>query len=203
MTPLLTIIVSLLGCFCFYQWEKNRKDAEEVKLLMERTERLEAEKKQKADIEKSIEQGKTHQLVLYALDKLGCRYEEGEGDRIRTVYQGETFLIDANDDCLFINVLDPWWYELPMDGHIEDFARMQKAINRVNSYCGVTILYTINNEEKVFGAHTMKNLVFIPQIPHIDRYLESVFIDCFKAKRDVLAEIEKCKAAETATPPQA
>ena len=49
MTPLLTIIVSLLGCFCFYQWEKNRKDAEEVKLLMERTERLEAEKKQKAD----------------------------------------------------------------------------------------------------------------------------------------------------------
>ena len=39
MTPLFTIIVSLLGCFCFYQWDQNRKDAEEKETNKENSRR--------------------------------------------------------------------------------------------------------------------------------------------------------------------
>ena len=199
MTPLFTIIVSLLGCFCFYQWDQNRKDAEEVQELMERTKRLEEEKKQRVEINRNVEEGKTRQLVLFALDKLGCRYEDDDEDHVRVTYQGETFIIECHDDCLFINVIDPWWYVIPTDDDIEEFAHMQKAINQVNSLCGSTLLYTINKEEKKIGVHTMKNLIFIPQIPDIHSYLESIFVNFFRAKRDVLAEIEKYKAVEAET----
>lgn len=195
MEPLITIVLALLGSYLFYHWKEKEEDAEEVERILAETKKLEEEKKNGLLL-KDLENIGTHQLVLKILKVIGCQYEEVDDVRTRIVYQGETFLIDSRDDCLFINVYDPWWYELPMNGDIDDFARLQKAINHVNSMVGCTVLYTYNNEERAIGVHTMKNLIFIPQIPHLDNYLESTFADFFKVQRTLLTEIEKIKTAE-------
>ena len=66
------------------------------------------------------------------------------------------------------------------------------------SYCFVngTVLYTIHQESEQIGVHTMRNILFIPEIPKIESYLVSVLNDFFKTQRLVVTEIEKMKVKE-------
>lgn len=138
----------------------------------------------------------TRDLVIETLKELGCDYKEVNNLRIDFVYQGEQFLIEATNDCYFINVYDLWWYQLSTHCEVEEFAAMQKAINEVNTNANCTVLYIVNQETERIGVHTRKNMLFIRQIPELTVYLTSVLDDFFKVQRAVLAEIEKCKVKE-------
>mgnify|MGYP006873031304 CR=1 FL=1 len=138
----------------------------------------------------------TRNLVFSTLKKMGCEYYEEDELRIRFTFQGETFIIDSSNDCLFINVYDPWWFELPMSGDIEDFARMQKAVNLANCKGSCTVLYTYNEEEGLIGVHSRKNIIFVPQITELDKYLASILDGFFKIQRLVMSEMDKIKNKE-------
>ena len=79
---------------------------------------------------------------------------------------------------------------------MEEFARLQKAINYINAFVTCTVLYIIHKELEQIGVHTKKSVLFIPQIPNIDGYLVSVLDDFFKTQRLVVTEIEKMKVKE-------
>ena len=83
-----------------------------------------------------------------------------------------------------------------MDGDIEDFARMQKAVNLANCKGTCTVLYTYNEEEGLIGVHSRKNIIFVPQITELDKYLASVLDGFFKIQRLVLSEMDKIKNKE-------
>ena len=83
-----------------------------------------------------------------------------------------------------------------MDADIEEFACMQKAVNRINAYANCTALYSANEEERVFGLHLKKNIPFIVQIPDIEVYLKSTLDDFFIAQRALITEMERNKVKE-------
>lgn len=176
------IIIGLVNLYRYYKQNQTEEETDEVKSTESES--------------SAISQCPTRKLVFQTLKKMGCEYSEEDELRIRLTFQGETFIIDASDDCLFINVYDPWWLDLPMNGDIEDFARMQKAVNIANCKGTCTVLYTYNDEEGLIGVHSRKNIIFVPQITELDKYLASVFDVFFKTQRLVLAEMDKLKNQE-------
>ena len=138
----------------------------------------------------------TRELVFQTLRRIGCEYREDEANRIHFNYQGEPFMIIANDNLFFIDVYDNWWYSLSMYCEVEEFARLQKVINHVNAFVNSTVLYTIHKESEQIGVHAMRDILFIPQIPEIESYLVSVLNDFFKTQRLVMTEIERVKVKE-------
>ena len=133
----------------------------------------------------------TKDLVIETLNQMGCECEEREDGSLVFTYQGENFIIEASNDCLFINLLDVWWYELSTFCDLKEFANMRKAVNEVNLHANCTVLYTVNTEREKFALHTRKNMIFIRQIPDLKGYLESTLSDFFQVKREVLLEMEK------------
>ena len=138
----------------------------------------------------------TRDLVFQTLRRIGCEYREEEENRILFKYQGEPFMIIANDNSFFIDVYDNWWYSLSTYCEVDEFARLQKVINHVNAFVNSTVLYTIHQESEQIGVHTKRNILFIPQIPEIESYLVSVLDDFFKTQRLVVTEIERIKVKE-------
>ena len=138
----------------------------------------------------------TRDLVFQTLRRIGCEYREEEDNRILFRYQGEPFLIIATNDSYFIEVYNNWWYSLSINCEVEEFARLQKAINYINAFVTCTVLYIIHKELEQIGVHTKRNILFIPQIPNIDGYLVSVLNEFFRTQRLLITELEKYKVRE-------
>ena len=176
------VMAALLGVYMFYKMYKNDQETDvEVGTSVTPTEGFINE---------------TRDLVFETLRELGCEYEEVEELKIYFVFQGERFMIEADNDCYFINVYNLWWHHMSMYCDVEEFAAMQKTINNINAYANCTVLYTINKEAEEIGVHSKKNMLFVRQIPDLKGYLISTPDDFFKIQRTVLTEIEKCKVVE-------
>ena len=144
----------------------------------------------------SVIKHETRDLVLETLAKMGGNYIEDENQGIIFSYQGHQFKIIAENDCPFIEVYDLWWHHLSAYCEVEEFAYLQKAINKVNQSATCTVLYTINKEADEIGVHSKVCILFIRQIPNIEGYLIHVLDDFFQVERTVLTEIERVKVAE-------
>ena len=193
---ILHALVLLAGIFGFY-WlidslaSRNKRQEEEENMTEEEPEALTTN--EKAEEELPVH---THQLVMDTLRQMGCDPKEMDEVLIAVDYQGMHFIIEAADECLYINVHAPWIYFISMDGELEEFARMQKAINLVNQHEHATLCYSFKQEENEIGVHAKRNVLFIPQIPSLTKYLASAFDIIFRAQRMLLTEIEKCKVRE-------
>ncbi len=109
---------------------------------------------------------------------------------------GGQFFIESYNEYSFINVYATWRHCISMDAEIEEFARMQKAVNLINSRANCTALYTINHEERLIGVHLKKNMLFIPEIPELKGYLAGTLIDFLRTLRELITEMEKSKVRE-------
>ena len=181
-TILILVAFGLYVLFCYYKGRDGEAENDDD----EREQETEG---------KELLRIPTRTLVMRTLRTMGC--EPVVDDRngfICFVYQGENFRIEADNDCLNINVYDLWWHSLSMDADIEEFAWLQKAVNLVNGSANCTVLYTPDQEAKLIGVHSKKNMLFISQIPDLELYLMAALNDFFKVQREVLTEIEKQRA---------
>lgn len=181
-TLLLLLALGAYVLFCYYKGQDGEVESESD------------EREERADCEELLSIP-TRTLVMRILRTMGC--EPVVDDRNGFIcfdYQGEYFRIEADNDCPHINVYDLWWHSIPMDADIEEFAWLQKAVNLVNGSANCTVLYTPDQEGKVIGVHSKKNMLFISQIPDIALYLMAALNDFFKVQREVLTEIEKQRA---------
>lgn len=179
------VMAALLGVYMFYKMYMN----DQVTSM---------EVISPADVSTPVNEyaHETRDLVLDTLRELGCEYDEVEDIKIYFTYQGERFMIEADNECFFINIYDLWWHHLSTYCDVEEFAAMQKTINNINAYANCTVLYTINKEAEEIGVHSKKNMLFVRQIPDLKGYLVSVLNDFFKIQRSVMTEIEKYKVVE-------
>ena len=73
--------------------------------------------KTNAAIDEAIdaEDNKTRNLLIKTLMNIGCRSEENkETGRIRFIYQGECFSIDAENESPFITIWDTYWARISL-----------------------------------------------------------------------------------------
>jgi hypothetical protein len=137
----------------------------------------------------------TRQLAVETLRQMGCVPEETEEERIRFDYQGVTFLMEAVDDCLFVNLIWPWCYSFSKFD-IDEFARMRQVVNEINMKGSVSVFYSIADTDEV-AVHMKKNFLFVSQVPQLKDYLKLMFDSFFRTARTLDVEIEKMRLKES------
>lgn len=184
---ILTIVVVICNIWCY----NRENDCDDYVPNID-----EEAKNNEVNVSYIEEKISTRQLALRTIENIGSKPEYTEEGRIQFEYQGIVFLMEASNDCFFINIYDLWWYHISTYCDLDEFAAMQKTINRINAHVNCTVLYTINQEAEEIGVHSKKNMLFVRQIPDLKGYLISTLNDFFKVQRSVMTEIEKCKVTE-------
>ncbi|WP_195630007.1 hypothetical protein [Bacteroides finegoldii] len=147
--------------------------------------------KTNAAIDKAIdaEDSKTRNLLIKTLMKMGCRSEENkETGRIRFIYQGEYFSIDAEDESPFITVWDTYWARVSLENL--DINKLKDAINETNISMRPTIFYSIEKEESEVCLHCKYTMPFIIGIPDINNYLQANLNNFFIAHECLKVEFK-------------
>ncbi len=139
----------------------------------------------------------TRDLLLQTLTAIGCQYEigKGEDDRIHFAFQGEHFLVAADNERPYINVFDYTWGSVELFD-IDELSRLRKAINEANWRCSVQTVFSIDETAKSMDVHCKSNFLFIPQIPKLEDYLRVELNEFFRAHQLVGAEMERLRNAE-------
>jgi hypothetical protein len=184
---------------------KNGKEAEEQAVDTEAMQDAAAQpiinKESFDDSNTNMENQKgTRDLFMETLTKIGCQYElaEKEDDNsIYFAYQGENFVVDASNENNYIRIWDTHW------GHVElydvdELSRLKKAINNSNLNTGVTTVYTIDEVGHNVDVHCKSVVLFIEQIPDIEKYLRVELNEFFRAHQYVGNEMVKQREAENA-----
>ena len=136
----------------------------------------------------------TRQLALKAIENIGSEPQYTEEGRIRFDYQGVVFLMEAENDCRFVNLIWPWCYSFSKFD-VDEFARVRQVVNEINMRDLHSVFYTIMDSDDV-ALHIKKNFIFIPEIPDVEEYLKKILYSFFWTARELELEIEKCRMQE-------
>lgn len=138
----------------------------------------------------------TKQLLVDTLKKLNLevKLDEDYTEYVMTDYQGEHFRIKI-ENKKFIEVQDLHWYEAPVDD-LDNFLVVQKAMNWINMITTCRMVYTIDNDDNMVNLHTQAALLWIPEIPDIDQYLEATLRYMLQVKSIFYSTMEKIRRAQ-------
>lgn len=136
----------------------------------------------------------TRQLALNTIEKIGCEPRYTEEGRIQFEYQGVIFLMEAANDCMFVNLIWPWCHRFSKFD-IDEFARVRQVVNEINLRDTLSVIYSITDSDDV-ALHIKKHFLFISQIPQLEEYLKMILNSFFKTARSLELEIEKCRMQE-------
>ena len=148
-------------------------------------------------IDKAIdaEDNKTRNLLIKTLMNIGCQSEENkETGRIRFIYQGECFSIDAENESPFITIWDTYWARISL-ANLE-INKLKDAINEKNISMRPTIFYSIEKEESEVCLHCKYVMPFIIEIPDINNYLQANLNNFFIAHECLKVEFKNLDEKE-------
>ena len=106
----------------------------------------------------------------------------------------ETILMEAANDCMFVNLIWPWCHNFSKFD-IDEFARVRQVVNEINVQGTVSVVYTLADSDDV-AVHIKKHFLFISQIPQIEDYLKLILKNFFDIARRLELEIERLKMQE-------
>ena len=136
----------------------------------------------------------TRQLALNTIEHIGSEPKYTEEGRIQFEYQGVIFLMEAANDCMFVNLIWPWCHNFSKFD-IDEFARVRQIVNEVNLRETLSVIYSITDSDDV-ALHIKKHFLFISQIPQLEEYLKMILNSFFRTARILELEIEKCRMQE-------
>ena len=133
-------------------------------------------------------------LAYKLLKEMGCTPQETEEGRIKFEYQGIIFLMEAINECKFVNLIWPWFHSFSKFD-IDEFASVRQVVNDINTKGTVSVIYGITDSDDV-AVHIKKHLLLVPQIPDLEDYLKLTLDSFFRTARTMEIEIEKCRLQE-------
>jgi hypothetical protein len=139
----------------------------------------------------------TRTSLMVALRKLNLQYEFDDNQNFIVTYQGEHFRILADNDKIWIQVQDLWWYEASLDD-IDNLALLHRAVNECNIRDVNKIVYTYNKEEREIGLHVLREILWLPQIPGSDQYLQTTFDTMLRSHHFFFRMMENLRKEEFA-----
>lgn len=159
---ILVILLAVWGMIVKYV--KNRKKTKQIKTTEEEMEQM--------DIQ--LPDTTTRTSLMVALRKLNLQYDFDEDQQFLVTYQGECFRLIAENGHAWIHIQDCWWYRESLDD-IDNLALLHRAVNECNIRDVNKIVYTYNKEEREIGLHILRDIIWLPQIPDSDQYLQTTF----------------------------
>ena len=140
------------------------------------------------------EKANTKELAMSTLKNIGANPQETEDGRIQFDYQGITFLMEAVNECLFVNLIWPWCHSFSKFD-IDEFARVRQVVNDINMRGSVSVFYGITDSDDV-AVHLKKHFLLVHQISDLEEYLKVILDSFFRTARTLDLEIEKCRLQE-------
>lgn len=137
----------------------------------------------------------TRTSLMVALRKLNLQYEFDNDQNFIVVYQGERFRIVADNESIWIQIQDCWWYRESLDD-IDNLALLHRAVNECNIRDVNKIVYTYDNIEKEVGLHILRDLLWMPQIPTLEQYLQTTFDTMFRSHHFFFRMMEELRKDE-------
>ena len=182
-----TVLVIIVSIYRYYH-EDNDNDYSPVTATTPDSNQIEVTR-----MEETIS---TRQLALKTIENIGSKPEYTEEGRIQFEYQGVIFLMEAVNECMFVNLIWPWCYSFSKFD-IDEFARVRQVVNDVNMRGVVSVFYGTTDSDEV-ALHIKKNFLLVPQIPDLEEYLMLILGGFFRTARTLDLEIEKCRMQECA-----
>ena len=140
------------------------------------------------------EKTKTKELAISTLRNIGTNPLETKDGRIQFDFQGITFLMEAVNECMFVNLIWPWCHSFSKFD-IDEFARVRQVVNDINMRGTVSVFYGITDSDDV-AVHLKKHFLLVSQIPNLEDYLKMMLDSFFRTARTLDLEIEKCRLQE-------
>ena len=136
----------------------------------------------------------TRQLALNTIEHIGSEPKYTEEGRIQFEYQGVIFLMEAVNDCAFVNLIWPWCHSFSKFD-IDEFARVRQVVNDINARGTASVFYGMTDSDDV-AVHIKMHFLLVQQIPDIEEYLRLMLESFFRTARTLDVEIEKCRMQE-------
>ena len=136
----------------------------------------------------------TRQLALRTIENIGSEPKYDEAGRIQFEYQGVVFVMEADNECLFVNLIWPWCHCFSKFD-IDEFARVRQVVNKVNLRETLSVVYSVTDSDDV-ALHIKKNFLLVPEIKEVEGYLRMILNSFFRTARMLELEIEKCRMQE-------
>ncbi len=195
MDNLALIAAIVLGFLNVYMYFHYRREEKQERIREEkRMESIRQETKSKENTEATEVKPETRDLAFSLLRKIGCIPEGTDEGRIQFEYQGIMFLMEAVDDCLFVNLIWPWCHSFSKFD-IDEFSRVRQVVNEINMQGTVSVFYGVTTSDDV-AIHIKKHFLLVPEIRDLEGYLRLMLDSFFRTARTLDLEIEKCRIAE-------
>ena len=136
----------------------------------------------------------TRQLALKTIENIGSIPQYTEEGRIQFEYQGVIFLMEAANDCMFVNLIWPWCHSFSKFD-IDELSRVRQVINDINMRGTASVFYSITDSDDV-AVHIKKHFLLVSQIPGLEEYLKLMLDSFFRTARTLDVEIEKFRLQE-------
>ena len=136
----------------------------------------------------------TRQLALKTIEDIGSTPQYTEEGRIQFEYQGVVFLMEAVNDCMFVNLIWPWCHSFSKFD-IDELSRVRQVINDINMRGTASVFYCITDSDDV-AVHIKKHFLLVSQIPGLEEYLKLMLDSFFRTARTLDVEIEKFRLQE-------
>ena len=136
----------------------------------------------------------TRQLALKTIEDIGSTPQYTEEGRIQFEYQGVIFLMEAVNDCMFVNLIWPWCHSFSKFD-IDELSRVRQVINDINMRGTASVFYSITDSDDV-AVHIKKHFLLVYQIPGLEDYLKLMLESFFRTARTLDIEIEKFRLQE-------
>ncbi len=136
----------------------------------------------------------TSQLALNTIEHIGSEPKYTEEGRIQFEYQGVIFLMEAVNDCMFVNLIWPWCHSFS-EFDIDELSRVRQVINDINMRGTASVFYSITDSDDV-AVHIKKHFLLVPQIPDLEGYMKLMLESFFRSARTLDVEVEKCRLQE-------
>lgn len=134
------------------------------------------------------------QKVKDILCNMGCQPKlttEKEGPRIEVAYQGETFLVGANDESAYICIWDYAWVVLDLDD--PRISVIKECLNLISPEWNMVIYYYEDVDSNCFVVCT-KMLLHLPTGKYNPKDpIERIFVSMIELKNDLRRKYEEVK----------
>lgn len=181
-------ILLFFVCYGFWKYEQMKEaEVQEEQYVQE----IDMQDVKDKTMEETLS---TKQLALKTIENLGCEPRYTEEGRIQFEYQGVIFLMEAVNDCAFVNLIWPWCHSFSKFD-IDEFARVRQVVNDINARGTASVFYCITDSDDV-AVHIKKHFLLVSQIPDLADYLKLMLDSFFRTARTLDLEIEKCRMQE-------
>ena len=181
-------ILAFVVIYNLYRYYREQKDSEYCPVIETVSSNNQVEE---TAMEETIS---TRQLALKAIENIGSKPEYTEEGRIQFEYQGVIFLMEAANDCMFVNLIWPWCHSFSKFD-IDELSRVRQVINDINMRGTASVFYSITDSDDV-AVHIKKHFLLVSQIPGLENYLKLMLDSFFRTARTLDVEIEKFRLQE-------